>query len=413
MKIIVDEEKERCRVMSANFTATRSSCGPDFDGSMCWESSSGGGIVQMECPFEFCSTCTVEDRFVERECFANLSWAPPNYDRCVSIYTYNSSCIGKLCQPCPDNFRETFRMVMLWLSVISALLMVASLITFSMFKSLQCRRLTIHKHLVAAFIIRFFIFIMWLVLQRDQVFHGCTGLEPAKTDWLCKLILTLIMYSTLASVFWMFLEGFYLVSRFTIMAMRSEEGHFVLYLLTGWGLPFAFVLGWVLALEFQPVVPWCWLPYTGNKAIWLLISPISVALGLNFLFLLIILALLIQKLWASNTIESKKIWKTTKATVLLVPLLGTTNLLLFYEPSPSNESAHQAYMLLSAILQHSQGIFVALFYCFGNGEVQLALKRQIERLRHYQPIFVKKRNHGSQATKFHRRYSEETMDSKI
>ncbi|CDW53290.1 hypothetical protein TTRE_0000155401 [Trichuris trichiura] len=38
-------------------------------------------------------------RFVERECFANLSWAPPDYDRCVSIYTHNSSCIGKLCQP--------------------------------------------------------------------------------------------------------------------------------------------------------------------------------------------------------------------------------------------------------------------------------------------------------------------------
>ncbi|CDW53291.1 7tm 2 domain containing protein [Trichuris trichiura] len=282
------------------------------------------------------------------------------------------------------------------------------------YRSLQCRRLTIHKHLVTAFIIRFFIFIMWIVLQRDQ-------------DWLCKLILAVIMYSTLASVFWMFLEGSYLVSRFTIMAMRSEEGHFILYLLTGWGLPFVFVLGWVLALELQAVVPRCWLPYTNNKTMWLLISPMSIALGLNFLFLLIILVLLVQKLWASNTIESKKIWKTIKATVLLVPLLGTTNLLLFYEPNPVNERAHQAYMLLSAILQHSQvkcsksslhfknsmGIFVALFYCFCNGEVQLALKRQIERLRHYQPLFVNKRSHSSQTTKFQRRYSQETMDSKI
>ncbi|KFD64911.1 hypothetical protein M514_22939 [Trichuris suis] len=327
MKTIVAQEKERCRLMSANFTAMTSSCSPDFDGSMCWESNAGGDIVQMECPFEFCSTCTVE---VPRQFSGDL----PNGDVMVK------------------------------------------------------------RHICVA--------------------HGCfTNHLLHVQDWICKLILAIIMYSTLASVFWMFLEGSYLVSRFTIMAMRSEEGHFVLYLLTGWGLPFVFVLGWVLALELQAVVPRCWLPYTNNKTMWLLISPMSIALGLNFLFLLIILVLLVQKLWASNTIESKKIWKTIKATVLLVPLLGTTNLLLFYEPNPSNERAHQAYMLLSAILQHSQGIFVALFYCFGNGEVQLALKRQAERLRHYQPLFVNKRSHGSQTTKFQRRYSQETMDSKI
>ncbi|CDW53289.1 Parathyroid hormone 2 receptor [Trichuris trichiura] len=61
MKTIVAQEKERCRLMSANFTAMTSSCRPDFDGSMCWESKAAGDIVQMECPFEFCSTCTVED----------------------------------------------------------------------------------------------------------------------------------------------------------------------------------------------------------------------------------------------------------------------------------------------------------------------------------------------------------------
>lgn len=45
-----------------------------------------------------------------------------------------------------------------------------------------------------------------------------------------------------------------------------------------------------------------------------------------------------------------RVRRTIKATLLLVPLLGVSNIPLFYEPDePSG-----AYMLGSAILQHSQ-----------------------------------------------------------
>ena len=42
--------------------------------------------------------------------------------------------------------------------------------------------------------------------------------------------------------------------------------------------------------------------------------------------------------------------RTIKATLLLVPLLGVSNVPLFYEP----EHPSSVYMLGSAILQHSQ-----------------------------------------------------------
>lgn len=46
--------------------------------------------------------------------------------------------------------------------------------------------------------------------------------------------------------------------------------------------------------------------------------------------------------------------RAVKATLLLVPLLGISNIPLFYEPTkPSG-----AYMLGSAILQHSQVNFL-------------------------------------------------------
>lgn len=44
------------------------------------------------------------------------------------------------------------------------------------------------------------------------------------------------MYSTLASTFWMFVEGAYLVSRFSIYAMRATDGPLWLYLAVGWGI---------------------------------------------------------------------------------------------------------------------------------------------------------------------------------
>ncbi|OUC39753.1 hormone receptor domain protein [Trichinella nativa] len=368
MRISVEKEEARCRELVANYTQTADSCLPDFDGSICWESCPVGTSMQLECPFEFCTHCHLQDRFVERRCSENGTWESANYENCVFIFTHNGSCIEKICHGCPDPFRDSFRVITLWLSVISAILMIASLATFVKLKSLQCRRLTIHKHLVAAYIIRFIIFIIWIVLQRDQVFNGCTGLDPKKIDWLCKLILATIMYSTLSSVLWMFLEGAYLVSRFTVFAMRSTEGHFLIYIAVGWGLPVLFVLGWVLALELQPVVPRCWLPYTGNSMMWLLIGPMSVALGV---------------------IE------------------------FFVSSCNCGCSCSKVVGFQHGGVEENLGIFVGIFYCFGNAEVQTALRRRIERCRLYQPLVLKNRSFSvAQAnTAAHRRTDQITEET--
>ncbi|KHJ83393.1 hypothetical protein OESDEN_16910 [Oesophagostomum dentatum] len=71
---------------------------------------------------------------------------------------------------------------------------------------------------------------------------------------------------------------------------------------------------------------------------------------MNFIFLLGIVVILVQKLRTENSAESKKIWRTIKATLLLVPLLGISNIPLFYEP----EQPSAVYMLGSAIFQNSQ-----------------------------------------------------------
>ncbi|OTF81527.1 7 transmembrane receptor-like protein, partial [Euroglyphus maynei] len=53
-------------------------------------------------------------------------------------------------------------------------------------------------------------------------------------EWLCKSILTLKLYSTLASINWMFIEGFQLHSRVTVSILR-KDAPFKLYHILGWG----------------------------------------------------------------------------------------------------------------------------------------------------------------------------------
>ncbi|VDK60902.1 unnamed protein product [Onchocerca ochengi] len=184
---------------------------------------------------------------------------------------------------------------------------------------------------------------------------------------------------TVASVMWMFIEGGYLYSRFTIFAMRSIDCPNYAFLFCGWGVPFVVVISWTIIHQkrsSQNQNSFCWLPYAKGAHLWILSGTMGLALVLNLLFLLGIVIILVQKLRAENTAESKKIWRTVKSTLLLVPLLGVSNIPLFYEPSQPSS----VYMLGSAILQHSQGIFIAVLYCFLNGEVQNALKRQLIKL---------------------------------
>ncbi|VDP44084.1 unnamed protein product [Soboliphyme baturini] len=252
MKTIISEEKLRCQSLFSNFSGTSNQCPPDFDNSLCWEPTDAGFAQFIECPFEFCSHCQLPDRFAARFCTANASWEKPNYDACVFIYMHNGTCIEKKCHDCPGSFRNTLRYLLLWLSIVSALMTVASYVLFIILKNIQCRRLTIHKHLAMAFIIRSVVYVLWIVLQRHQVFQGCTGVNPQKIDWLCKCILAIIMYSTVSCTFWMFLEGAYLVSRFTVFAMRSIDLHFAVYLTIGYGNEVLLVLQ-----EFVNSLPSC------------------------------------------------------------------------------------------------------------------------------------------------------------
>uniref|UniRef100_A0A915B7C3 G-protein coupled receptors family 2 profile 2 domain-containing protein n=1 Tax=Parascaris univalens TaxID=6257 RepID=A0A915B7C3_PARUN len=336
-------------------------CAANFDRSLCWQSAAIEEVAERKCPFTYCLNVPGCERIarqfnVQRLCQSNGTWADPIYSQCIDVIKYHPQCIIGFCRTCPDLLREMVISVSLTLSIISVALLVSALVLFTIFDSIQCRRLSIHKNLAAAFVFRFAVLAVWTVVQTSNVFQDCSSYNPVplfEYEWVCKLLLWLVIYFQVSSVMWMLIEGGYLYSRFTIFAMRHTEAPYYAYLLCGWGVPFLVVLTWTIVHQHrssQNHNSFCWLPYAQGHHLWILAGAMGVALTLNLLFLLGIVVILVQKLRAENTAESKKIWRTIKATLLLVPLLGVSNIPLFYEPpEPSS-----AYMLGSAILQHSQ-----------------------------------------------------------
>jgi hypothetical protein len=150
-----------------------------------------------------------------------------------------------------------------------------------------------------AFSLRVLAFLVWTLAQTNFAFLDCEKGSP-RLNWvseyiqsnvcspnhhsgiqeiLCKAILWLVVYGQMASVFWMSVEGGYLISRFTIFAMRNSEGPMAVYLLVGWGAPLIPVITWSILHDQQlPDKSFCWIPYSNSPHMWILTAAIGAAL---------------------------------------------------------------------------------------------------------------------------------------
>ncbi|KPM05693.1 corticotropin-releasing factor receptor type-like protein [Sarcoptes scabiei] len=87
---------------------------------------------------------------------------------------------------------------------------------------------------------------------------------------------------------------------------------------------------------------------------------------------------LITKLRATNSIESKQYQKAHKALWVLIPLLGIGYIMVLV--TPTHPTAKLIFQYLQAILVSTQGFTVAVLYCFCNGEVRTSLRHHFQRI---------------------------------
>uniref|UniRef100_A0A673LUJ6 Calcitonin gene-related peptide type 1 receptor-like n=1 Tax=Sinocyclocheilus rhinocerous TaxID=307959 RepID=A0A673LUJ6_9TELE len=198
------------------------------------------------------------------------------------------------------------------------------LILFNLLKlnlCLSCQRITLHKNMFISFILNSFATMAWISVVVDVV--------DVQSQIGCKLLASIMQYTSCSNYFWMLCEGIYLHT-LIIVAVFVGEQQLGWYYVLGWGFPvIPAVLYAVARLLFHDDK--CWI--MNINLLYIIHSPIQVALLVNLFFLLNIVRMLITKLRVTHRTETNVYMKAVRATIILVPLLGAQFILVPLEPS--------------------------------------------------------------------------------
>ncbi|XP_059148370.1 PDF receptor-like [Physella acuta] len=381
-------------------------CPGVWDTILCWPAAKAGTKVYLPCPpmpglvpeNKAWKNCGPEGQWETKEkgvytngtgytyyrdCYSREAWEA--YVKYLSNKTVQEK---EMIKEIINNSR-TLEIVGLCISVVTAII---SLVIFCYFSTLKCHRTRIHKNLFVAMIVQIS---MRIILYVDQLVARETGGKIAgaasgdsntiyDTPIFCEVLYSLLEYTKTVKFMWMFIEGIYLHNMIAVSVFSGKPNYIVFYSI-GWGFPMLLTIAWVIPMS-QIYETRCWFGYYMNPLIWIIEGPRAAVMAVNLFFLLNIIRVLVMKLRESQTNEANKLRKAVKAAIVLLPLLGLTNFVVMLEPDGADAVKFSVYSFSSSFLNASEGFFISLLYCFLNGEVRQALKRQCYRWRQHRLI---------------------------
>ncbi|XP_073976675.1 pigment-dispersing factor receptor isoform X2 [Rhodnius prolixus] len=376
--------REFCKTKHDNVTFEDTPfCPAVWDQVLCWPPTKGGLTSTQSCPNHH---GVDPSRLVSKRCLENGKWEGigetgwTNYTTCYSpdliqlfkkLFTgpYSHDAIKMKYQ-----IAERTRTLEIYGFSISLAALFISLYIFSHFRVLKNNRTKIHKNLFAAMVAQA---VIRLTLYVDQAIIRARKVQGIdNTPILCEASYVLLEYARTAMFMWMFIEGLYLHNVVSVRVFQ-ETFHYKLYTSLGWGAPVIMTSAWAVTLAVQMKTE-CWWGYNLSIYFWILEGPRFAVVILNFLFLLNIIRVLVVKLRQSHTNEIEQVRKAVRAAVVLLPLLGITNLAnMLGAPLDRQVWEFAAWSYATHFLTSFQGFFVAALYCFLNGEVRNALRKSI------------------------------------
>ncbi|XP_068603665.1 calcitonin gene-related peptide type 1 receptor [Brachionichthys hirsutus] len=334
-------------------------CSRNWDGWLCWDDTPAGTYTSQNCPNYFADFDPTEK--ATKYCGEDGQWfRHPDTNRTWSNYTL-----------CNENTEAKLKSayILFYMAIVGHALSIASLLIslaiFFYFRSLSCQRITLHKNLFCSYVLNSALTIIYLVAVGNN--PKVVGRNPVG----CKVLHFFHMYMLGCNYFWMLCEGIYLHT-LIVVAVFAEEQHLHWYYLLGWGFPLVPASIHAVARK-KYFDDNCWMSVE-THLLYAVHGPIVAALLVNLFFLLNIIRVLVTKLRDTHRAESNMYMKAVRATLILVPLLGIQ--FVIFPWRPENRLAGEVYEYIMHILIHYQGLLVATIFCFFNGEVQAALKRQ-------------------------------------
>ena len=343
-------------------------CPVIWDSLLCWDQVPAGFMAKVACSqvFQVMGVPTptdndFQDAFATRSCGSNGSWVMgnwTNYTQCLPFLESSESSSQSNLVPLFVGF------ILFFGSFLSIGFLLVSLFIFFHFKSLMCTRLRVHRNLFVALIIHSALLV---IISGPVVMRQYFPLRYVDYSWLCKGVVAIKLYSSMASINWMFVEGLLLHTK--LSGVFSEGPPFPCFYMIGWGLPAVIIIMWSSIMSVTLDTS-CWSGYSKSPFIWILTVPMFCALIANAVFLVNIIRILVVKI--KDTV-SGEMRKALRATAFLFPLLGMNQLLFCVNPRDEDQ-LEDAYLLINSILQSSQGMLVAILYCFKNTQVKAVIK---------------------------------------
>uniref|UniRef100_A0A670IYK7 Parathyroid hormone/parathyroid hormone-related peptide receptor n=1 Tax=Podarcis muralis TaxID=64176 RepID=A0A670IYK7_PODMU len=373
---LLNEAKEKChqQINTQKETVQDGNCLPEWDGIICWPESLPSKKVAVRCPdyvYDFNHQARCDNGSAVLLC--SLFLTQEVFDRLRIIYTVGYS--------------------------ISLASLVVAMCILCYFKRLHCTRNYIHLHLFASFVCRAVsIFVKDLVLYSTSRHEGLQKTMFASPFFQagCKVAVTIFLYFLATNHYWILVEGLYLHS-LIFMAFLSNKSYLWALTLIGWGVPAVVVSVWA-SVRASLADTQCWDLSAGNMK-WIYQVPILAAVVVNFFLFLNIVRVLASKLWETNAgkLDPRQQYrKLLKSTLVLMPLFGVHYVVFMAIPYTAVSSVlWQIQMHYEMLFNSLQGFFVALIYCFCNGEVQAEIKK--DRFRRNLVLDIKQKTRAASA----------------
>ncbi|XP_051833184.1 calcitonin receptor [Antechinus flavipes] len=372
-EVITDVSPERQKIVDAQFKCfermnskppyqkTGLFCNRTWDGWLCWDDTPAGRVSVQNCPDYFPDFDPTEQ--ASKYCDEHGNWFQhPESNRTWSNYTLCNSFTS-------EKLKVAY--ILYYMALVGHALSIASLLSslgiLFYFKSLSCQRITLHKNLFFSYVLNSLFTIVHLIAVVPN--PDLVKRDPVS----CKVLQFFHQYLMGCNYFWMLCEGIYLHT-LIVVAVFAEEHRLHWYYLLGWGTyPAAPTLIHSLTHTLTHTHSHT-LSYTHSHTLTHTHAPPTRPPQVNFFFLLNIVRVLVTKLRDTHRAESTMYMKAVRATLILVPLLGIQFVVIPWRPE--GKLPGEVYDYVMHVLMHYQGLLVATIFCFFNGEVQGALKRQ-------------------------------------
>ncbi|XP_072386655.1 diuretic hormone receptor-like isoform X1 [Diabrotica undecimpunctata] len=357
-------------------------CKVAFDSLVCWPPTRKNEVATIQCFAELFEVKYDTTQNATRLCTENGTWAKQNFSMCKELLLEKVEM--------QEDTTQTIFFVGFIISLITLTIAVA---IFMYFKDLHCLRNKIHINLMWSYILMYCSWIMMLILinYKSEILF-------------CGFGTMLLHYSHVSTFFWMFVEGMYLYI-LVVKTLRHDTFKLRIYVSIGWGAPLIIVILWAVIKGLVTVKDSNCFWLQNDLLDWIYLSPPLLVICLNLVFLVQIMWVLITKLRSSPTVEHKQHYKAARALLVLMPLLGVTWAVTIYVPAGTINT--KLFEYIQTVLLSTQGLMIALFYCFLNTEVQNSIKHNFN-------LWKDRRSLGSHrfwsnSAHHHRRHTEWTL----